>query len=220
MTVDLDKLEQLARAATPGQRDWGFVGNIPGDGCYRLDVVDEAGVHHRDQRPILITDRSDKAAGYDPLPNAADAAFIAAADPAAVQELIERVRAAEAPLIAMGADERVEAVDLIPEWYRDADSRPLGRVTMHAIGPVSAGAAVVAMDAHRAETLAAIVRDLAAKEPRVPAHDIFYPRCALCGAMVSEEAYEASDGPHEIPHAESCPWRRAVEATKPQGSTP
>jgi hypothetical protein len=182
MTVDLDKLEQLARATTPGPWEARHLGYGHSHEVVRLPsgAPDDGG-------DIVATMWEKR-----------DAAFIAAANPAAVLELVQRLRAAEVPLIAMGADERVEAVDLIPGWYQDADPRPLGRMTMRAPGPLSAGADVVAMDARRAELLEGIVRDLAAADPC----DRIEP-CFSCGALPDQE------------HAADCVHRRAVEATRP-----
>lgn len=88
--TDLDKLEQLAGAATPGP----WEADIHGNQCL--------GIHRPHNHPIdadhfdfddcpangaiVVTD-----GGYYP-PVAADAAFIAAANPAAVLELIAEVR--------------------------------------------------------------------------------------------------------------------------------
>ena len=74
---DLDKLEELARAATPGpwrRCDLTHVEVVPEPGC------SSAGITHRSSRGT-----------YSP----ADAAFIAAANPQVLLDLIARVRAAE-----------------------------------------------------------------------------------------------------------------------------
>jgi hypothetical protein len=155
--IDLDKFADLARAATPGpwtSDDGDFDDTPREDGIVGYD--DMANVYGAPVEVGTAARPVQEVARLAYLPSNADAAFIAAANPQEILELVERMRAAEN-----------------------------------------------------------IVRDLAAKEPRIQAHDIFYPRCALCDAMVTEETYEASDGPHKIPHAESCPYRRAVEAPKP-----
>jgi hypothetical protein len=79
MTIDLDKLAELARAATPGpwEHGTGYEQSEPGD------FVSAAGGE------VVVCE--------DQAPTAADAAFIAAANPAAVLALVERLRAAEHP---------------------------------------------------------------------------------------------------------------------------
>lgn len=49
---------------TKGPVEWYHVGLIPGDGCLRLDAADGTN--------ILITDMTDEALKYDPLPSEAD----------------------------------------------------------------------------------------------------------------------------------------------------
>jgi hypothetical protein len=78
MTINLDALEQLARAATPGP--WHAVQGVK---------PNERAVTNRNGAWFAeLCDGSTRA-------NDADAAFIAAANPAAVIELVQRLRAAE-----------------------------------------------------------------------------------------------------------------------------
>ncbi len=68
-----------AASHTPGPWEWFHVGTIPGDGCLRLDAADGTN--------ILITDKTDESLSWNPLPNDANAALIAAAP-----ELLEALR--------------------------------------------------------------------------------------------------------------------------------
>lgn len=86
--VDLDSLEALCRAATPGP--W-RKGNVDRD---RIFVQHEGGIGP--ERVLLIMNKH--------FPSEDDADFIAAANPAAILELVERVREAEAILLANDLD--------------------------------------------------------------------------------------------------------------------
>lgn len=89
MTIDLDKLEQLARAATPGPYQ------------YRDDTSAQhlGSTVENEARAIVAMHTSLE-----------DAAYIAAANPAVVLELVQRLRAAEA------------IVRDLAECYRPVDS--------------------------------------------------------------------------------------------------
>ena len=119
MSIDLDKLEQLARAATPGP--W----SAEGDGAitWRGSTTSLAGCVAK------VTDPSHPSAKND-------AAFIAAANPAAVLELVQRLRAAERRNEGQAAKAR------------------------EAIGDRTIDAFI-----ERAQMLETIVRDLAAVDP-------------------------------------------------------
>lgn len=82
MELDLSELERRAKAATPGKWTWKQVGsfNTPGCAIFWPDTS-KGGVHYR---------RLDSGGGM----LEADANFIAAANPAAVLELVRRLRAA------------------------------------------------------------------------------------------------------------------------------
>jgi hypothetical protein len=160
MTVDVDKLAELARAATPGPwkyEDGYFDATPREDGTVGYDdMANVYGAPIEVGTPVQPVQEVPRLA-Y--LPSNADAAFIAAANPAAVLELVERVRAAEHP----GERGSVRRLMFDLDRYR------------------------------------AIVRELAAREPRgSEPHE-----CGPCGASEREE------------HEPSCPYRRAVEATKP-----
>jgi len=75
MTIDLDQLEALARAATPGP--WGRDGQDGGTWLVRGDM---------DGSYVVLAENIKK---WD------DAGYIAALAPAAVLELVQRLRAAE-----------------------------------------------------------------------------------------------------------------------------
>ena len=83
MEIDLNELERLAKAATPGKWTWKQVGcfNTPGCAVFWPDMS-KGGVHCR---------RLDSGGGM----LEADANFIATANPAVVLELVRRLRAAE-----------------------------------------------------------------------------------------------------------------------------
>lgn len=91
MTVDLDKLAELARAATPGPVHAENVVNGSGSrmtGVYKTAMLDTG---PSQGTPIAYFPRFSDEMN-------ADAVFFAAANPAAVIELLARVRAAEAAL--------------------------------------------------------------------------------------------------------------------------
>jgi hypothetical protein len=155
MTIDLDALEKLARAATPGP--------------YVLGERDGKSVlwAWNDQTLELTIEGR-------------NAPYFASANPAAVLELVQRLRVAEAPKVMVSS-------------------------------PAAAGEPLVTVSKRRWDEAQAIVRDLAAKEPHAerpgsPLSGI--PHCALCEAVKFKPS-----GVHD--HAESCPWRRAVETVKP-----
>lgn len=79
MTIDLDALERLARAATPGPWHTGDGYEQQDPGAYVADARGHIVVAQADDSPCVPT----------------DAAFIAAANPAAVLELVQRLRATE-----------------------------------------------------------------------------------------------------------------------------
>ena len=81
---DLDELERLARAATPGP--W----EVDGDGRDICGFAGRLGAANGEP-PYEITENN----GFMRNSMAADAAFIAAANPAVVLELVRRLRAAE-----------------------------------------------------------------------------------------------------------------------------
>ena len=83
MEIDLNELERLAKAATPGKWTWKHVGcfNTPGCAVFWPDMS-KGGVHYR---------RLDSGGGM----LEADANFIATANPAVVLELVRRLREAE-----------------------------------------------------------------------------------------------------------------------------
>lgn len=83
MTDDLERLEALAMAATPGPWEW-----KDRDGWYELE----------DQEGYRIADDGTACGeygGWMELPTEPNAAFIAAANPAAILSLIQRVREAD-----------------------------------------------------------------------------------------------------------------------------
>ena len=83
MEIDLNELERLAKAATPGKWTWKQVVCFKTPGCAVFwPDMSKGGVHYR---------RLDSGGGM----LEADATFIAAANPAVVLELIRRLRAAE-----------------------------------------------------------------------------------------------------------------------------
>jgi hypothetical protein len=133
MTLDLDELEQLARASeTLTKRDV----DLNSDGDWAAYCV-------------------------------ANADFLVAANPAAVLELVQRLRAAEHP----GERGSVRRLMFDLDRYR------------------------------------AIVRDLAAVRQPIGLGTDEQLRCSLCKGT--------TDGQwSDVIHAESCPWRRAIEATR------
>ena len=60
--------------------------------------------------------------------------------------------------------------------------------------------------------LRGIVRDLASCRTHANVLSDFYDQYVSCCRNTSSAALHAD---RELPHAESCPWRRAVEAVKP-----
>jgi hypothetical protein len=83
MEIDLNELERLAKAATPGKWTWKQAScfNTPGCAVFWPDMS-KGRVHYR---------RLDSGGGM----LEADANFIATANPAVVLELVRRLRAAE-----------------------------------------------------------------------------------------------------------------------------
>jgi hypothetical protein len=139
--TDLDDLEAKARAATPGPWDNHSINGEPIESVWLADGSVVATWAIKEPRFEFHAPQA-----------RADAAFIAAANPAAVLELVQRLRAAEA-----------------------------------------------------------IVRDLAACDPRDPE----FWKCQLCKAQYVVEYPDDDEPKFKATHAESCPYRRAVEATKP-----
>lgn len=93
MTIDLDELERLAKAATPGP--WEASSDEPGDVVIwgpREEWLANIGNWAR-QHEEIDPDRA--ARQYVELRDAADAAFIAAANPQTVLALVERLRLLE-----------------------------------------------------------------------------------------------------------------------------
>jgi hypothetical protein len=180
MTVDVDKLAELARAATPGP--WTYE-----DGCYEPPKADDefpdssgyddmANVYGAPVEVGTPTRPVQEVPRLAYLPSNADAAFIAAANPAAVLELLERLRAAEAA-VQLGASKLIHNQAFMAKLV-DEHEKKYGD--------------------EKNVIMRAIVRELAAREPRgSEPHE-----CGPCGASEREE------------HEPSCPYRRAVEATK------
>lgn len=110
MTLDLDRLEALARAATPGP--W-----KPTDGY----EASQAG-RHDDDVSVLEDASGDPVIehvyydGHHTIVRPRDVQFIAAANPAVILDLVERLRAAERPRIASctvcGCDEVAQTRDV------------------------------------------------------------------------------------------------------------
>lgn len=82
MNTDLTELKRLAKAATPGP--WGIEKNVHAGGVCHLAITNRS--NGRDWMPCSIT-RADLAREVD----FANAAFIAAANPTTVMELIEEI---------------------------------------------------------------------------------------------------------------------------------
>jgi hypothetical protein len=80
----------------------------------------------------------------------------------------------------------------------------LARVVVMVSSPVDAGQALVTVTQRRWDEAQAIVRDLAAVDMRA-CNPTIERACPLC-------VVDLEHG--NKPHAESCPWRRAVEATR------
>ena len=86
--IDLDKIKKLAKAATPGT--WDAVLHAHGTGV------------ENDDEQLFIEQY-----GLTYTANPSDALFIAAANPGAILELIERVRKAEASIVELEGDLRL-----------------------------------------------------------------------------------------------------------------
>jgi hypothetical protein len=152
---DLDKLEQLARAATPGP----WLALFGDEYIYGVAIRSEEG---------------DSVAEWDDLPlSEQDARFIAVANPAAVLELVREVRMLR----------KLKEIDA--EIIRDRDT------------------------ALRAAE--AIVRDLARHDPCTWPLQGCPLRCN--GHILFNPPDKSRKGIFE--HGESCPYRRAVEASNP-----
>lgn len=93
--IDIDKLEALARAATPGPWRWG--GEDP-EGGERRSILNLYAGGER-SRPILWLEPS---SGW--ITAGADTEHIAAASPDVVLALIERLRRAESEIAALKTD--------------------------------------------------------------------------------------------------------------------
>lgn len=125
-------------------------------------------------------------------------------------------------------------------WYPTTTAGQSGALTCHASGPdhprpnqidwhpqAEADAYLIAAMRNSLWQMIDIISDLAAKEPRDPGHANKLPQCTLCGASVAQSDWEAYAERHgwnalnmasettilTIPHAESCPYRRAGDLT-------
>jgi hypothetical protein len=180
MTIDLDRIEQLARAATPGPWDNHSVNGDPIESVWLEDGNVVATWAIKEPRFELHAPQARE-----------DAAFIAAANPTAVLELVQRLRAGEAENVQLKT-----AGMSLNETIAKSAPRLSGAIDRM----------------HRAE---AIVRDLAARPPIQGiyngGHEV--QTCALCGAEGEFQDSLYLTG-LKIAHSESCPWRRAVEVTK------
>ena len=135
-TIDLDKLERMAKAATPGKWTWRQVGSFSTPGCAIFwPDTSKGGVHYR---------RLDSGGGM----LEADANFIAAANPPAVLELVRRLREAESRPTQAAQDvlaERQRQVEA-EGWTPDHDDE-------HAGGQMARAASIYASNAAFATAL-------------------------------------------------------------------
>lgn len=175
MTVDIDRIEQLARAATPGPWDNHSVNGDPIESVWLTDGNVVATWAIREPRFEFHAPQARE-----------DAAFIAAANPAAVLELVQRLRAAE------GMNERADEV--VAKLHRDIDRLLLESRTALA-------------------KYQAIVRDLAASEPFEREEYSGKWSCTACPAN-GTDLRVVSHGGFDESHWAECPWRRAVETSK------
>lgn len=115
--MDLDELERLAKAATPGE--WRVISDHP------VLAIGAAHSHYRvvqtaNQNNVKRYGRSEPWHG---IPSEANAAYIAAANPTTILSLITRLRDAEAALKpfadAAEAYEPEEGDDKYPAWAHD-----------------------------------------------------------------------------------------------------
>jgi hypothetical protein len=187
MGIDLDKLEQLARAATPGPWE---APHQPESVVNVWTTASEAAIRASD---IAAHGEATGAAVFHELGNGIaqdirgpDAAFIAVANPAAVLELVQELR----------------------QW------REGSVVALRAGGPVAAGAAVLAIDSRRMQTLTGIVRDVSSTKPVYQNNELGLFICWYCGVSKPVEPGDHVDRV-QLDHVDSCAHRRAVEATKP-----
>lgn len=159
MTIDPDKLEELARAATlKGHDGTGLEGVVRAAANHGFAVLDH----------ITL----------------ADARFLAVARDA-VLELAERVRVAEAA-VQLGASKLIHDQAFMAKLVDEHEKK------------YGDGKSVI---------LRAIVRDLAAVRQPIGLGTDEQLRCSLCKGT--------TDGQwSDVIHTKSCPWRRAVEATK------